>query len=441
MRVRLLNLWHHVRGSYWLVPALMVGGACVLAFATVAVDGALGLGRAGRFRWAYTGGPEGARTLLSTLAGSMITVAGVTFSITMVALTLASSQCGPRLLANFKRDAGSQVVLGTFLATFLYSLLVLRTVQGGEDPFVPHVSVTVALVLAVASLGVLIYFIHHVSELIQVDRVAAAVARDLDGVIDAFSRPRERAAAGHPEQPAREAPAPDEGQAAVVPAARGGYLQAVDEAGLLETAVADDLLIRLEHKPGDFLVQEGVLARVWPPERLTEAITTRINGAVILGDRRTAEQDIKFCVDELVEIAVRALSPGVNDPFTATICIDRLTAGLARFLQRELPPADLCDECGRLRLVVPRVTTMEVVDAAFNHIRECARGSAPVTIHLLQTLALLAGYARTEEGREALRRQAAMIHRGARAGLPEEWDRQVVEERYQAVLEALARKE
>jgi uncharacterized membrane protein len=167
-----------------LVPARAHGrGAIVLCAATIAVDDARRGHTMAGLVWVYTGGPDGARVLLSTVAGSMITVAALAFSMTMVVLSLASSQLGPRLLGRFMRDTGNQVVLGTFVATFLYCLLVLRTVRL-EPLFVPHVSVTVALGLAIAGLGVLIFFIHHVAVGIQHDNVIATVARDLDEAID-----------------------------------------------------------------------------------------------------------------------------------------------------------------------------------------------------------------------------------------------------------------
>ncbi|MEO7133685.1 MAG: DUF2254 family protein, partial [Vicinamibacterales bacterium] len=165
---RLLAVWERMRGTYWAVPSTMAAASIVLSIAMVDLDRALTATRLSRLSWVYTGGPEGARAVLSTIAASMITVAGVTFSITIVALTLASQQFGPRLLRNFLRDIGNQVTLGTFIATFSYCLLVLRTVRGNDDAqFVPHLAVTAGVVLAMFSLGVLIFFIHHVSVSIQ----------------------------------------------------------------------------------------------------------------------------------------------------------------------------------------------------------------------------------------------------------------------------------
>lgn len=187
VKARLFTMWESVRVSYWFVPSLMAVGSLVLGFAMPEVDRAVPDRWMARVGWLYTGSAEGARELLSVIAGSMIGVAGVVFSITVVALALASNQFGPRLLRNFMRDLSNQVVLGTFIAVFLYCLLILRQVHGengSRNAFVPQLSMLLAVVLAVAGLGVLIYFIHHMAASIQAPNVVAAVATDLRNAID-----------------------------------------------------------------------------------------------------------------------------------------------------------------------------------------------------------------------------------------------------------------
>ena len=181
MRAQLLKYWDRIRSSFWFLPSLMACGAVALALATVALDGSVTDDWLQTLAWVYTGGAEGASAVLETIAGSMITIAGVVFSLTLVALSLASSQFGPRLLRNFMRDTANQVVLGTFVATFLYCLLVLRTIRRADEvAFVPHLSVTLGVLFAIASLGVLIYFIHHVSVSIQADEIIARVGSGAD---------------------------------------------------------------------------------------------------------------------------------------------------------------------------------------------------------------------------------------------------------------------
>jgi uncharacterized membrane protein len=236
MRTQLLKYWDRLRSSFWFIPALLAAAAIVLALASVEFDRTVADRWLGRLGWVYSGGAEGAAAVLETIAGSMMTIAGVVFSMTLVALTLASSQFGPRLLRNFMRDTSNQVVLGTFVATFLYALLVLRTIRRGEeDLFIPQLSVTIALALALAAIGVLIYFIHHVSVSIQADEIVARVGDELDHSVARL----------YPEQPLREAagdPQPashidaflENADARAIPAPRDGYLQYLDESLLLD---------------------------------------------------------------------------------------------------------------------------------------------------------------------------------------------------------------
>ena len=204
MTLMLRKYWDRLRSSFWFLPAIMACGAVLLAHGTVALD-ETGAVRGGVEvpSWVYSGGAQGASTLLGAIAGSMITIAGVVFSMTLVALSIASSQLGPRLLQGFMRDATNQVVLGTFVSTFLYCLLVLRTIRREiEVAFVPHMSVTLGVLLAVASVAVLIYFIHHVSVSIQADEVIARVCRELfDGIDRLFP-----ARVGHEGPPAAGEP-------------------------------------------------------------------------------------------------------------------------------------------------------------------------------------------------------------------------------------------
>jgi uncharacterized membrane protein len=185
MKTLLLKYWDRLRSSLWFLPAAMACLAVALAVSAVELDKAVADDWLQRLSWIYSGGAEGASLLLGTVAGSMIAIAGTVFSMTLVALSLASSQLGPRLLRNFMRDRSNQVVLGTFVATFVYCLLVLRTIRRADEvAFVPHLAVSIGVLLAIASVGVLIYFIHHISVSIQADQVVARVGRVLEDGID-----------------------------------------------------------------------------------------------------------------------------------------------------------------------------------------------------------------------------------------------------------------
>lgn len=435
MRVQVFKTLDRIRSSFWFLPAVMAGGAMVLAFATVALDTPVTDWLTLNWGLTFTGGAEGASSLLGAIAGSMITIAGVVFSMTLVALSLASSQLGPRLLRSFMRDTKTQMVLGTFVATFLYCLLVLRTIRRAEEIlFVPHLSVALGVLLAVVSVGVLIYFIHHVSVSIQANEVVARVGMELIEEIERLFP--ESIGRGAPRIPT-EPPDADflnsfDREARPIGSAGDGYLQFVDGDALMALAMQEDFVIRLERRPGHYVVATRPLALVWPGNRVTDQLVDRVNAAFALGNQRTSGQDIEFAVNQLVEIAVRALSPGVNDPFTAMTCVDHLGSALCRLAERDMPSPYRHDTQDQLRLITPVFTFPDVTDAAFNQIRQYGRSSTAVTIRLLETIAEVAGSVHWPEDRAALLRHARMIARGAGGGLPEDEDRQEVEKRFQS---------
>jgi uncharacterized membrane protein len=437
VHLRLVAIWGEVRGSYWFVPALMTLGASLLALALTALDAALGDEAIAGLAWVYGGGPEGARALLSTVAGSVITVAGTTFSITIAALTLASSQYGPRLLRTFVRDTGNQVVLGTFIATFMYCLIVLRTVRGLEDArVVPHLSVTVGVLLAAASIGVLIYFIHHVAVSIQADHVIAAVSHDLDAAVDRLfpdALGRDRRDLERPGATGADVPA---GGERVIEAEASGYLQIVDAERIVRVAAERDLVLHLGLQPGDFVVAGGALARAWPGERVDDETAESLAEAFVVGGTRTEQQDARFAINQLVEIAVRALSPGVNDPFTAMTCVDRLGAALCRLASRAMPSARRYDEDGALRVVAPAPSYAQLLDLAFDPIRHHGRSDPWVLRHLLARLGAVAECARSPEQAAAI---AGMVERVLQTGaeLPDAADRSDVVDVARGCLERL----
>lgn len=418
-------LWERTRTSYWFMPAVLTFGAVGLALGLGALDEALqARDRYTAATWLWTGGPEGARMLLGTAAGALITVVSTVFSITIVALTLASNAFGPRLLRNFMRDRGNQLVLGAFTATFVYCLLVLRSVRGGEDAaFVPHVSITVALALVLVNVGVLIFFIHHVAMSIQADQVIAVASRDLEHSIAAFL--------------GRAAPREDPGELAVAGPGlplvirRSGYLQAIDEDRLLAVLSRRRAFARLAFRPGQFIVDGAEIARIWlaaPADELDERGACELRETFLIEDRRTPMQDLEFSIHQLVEIAARALSPGINDPFTAATCIDWLAEGLCKLAAGPLPDARRCDEHGALRIVGCPFTFDGVIDAAFDPMRQNAANTPYVLIRLMDRLITLASRVRTPAARAAVLRHARKVERAGRAW-PEREDHEALASR------------
>jgi uncharacterized membrane protein len=427
---RIRHYLDKLRTTYWFVPAVMTSAAAILALSIVWADYAVQEHWLIDAGWLYTGGAEGARQLLATVAGCMITVAGVVFSITVVALSLASSQFGPRLLRNFMRDRGNQIVLGTFIATFVYCLLVLRTVRGQDGrEFIPHLAVTVAVLLALASVAVLIYFIHHTAVSVQAPIIVANVGRELRDSIDVMF-PEELGDESHETEPQAEVPVVTptfNAEVRSICSKHNGYIQLIDEEPLLKLASDHKLVVRVLRRSGHFVVAGDALALCWPP--VPSEQEHRIRNAFAIGREQTPTQDTEHVVTQLVEIAVRALSPGINDPFTAIACIDQLGASLSRLARRKMPSPYRLDDVGELRVIANPLTFAGVVDAAFRQIRQYGRGSTAVLVRMLEVIETVLRRVNREEDRSALLRQAELIRQCAEE-LPQQADREDVRARY-----------
>ncbi len=430
---RLRSRWYDWSQSLWFVPTLMTVAAIGLAVGTVRLDEALDLAPRASRPWAFGGGADGARGVLGTIAGSMITVTGTVFSITIVALQLASGQFTPRVLRTFTGDRGVQVVLGVFLATFTYALLVLRTVRAEEDArtgaeaFVPAVSVTVAVAFALLSIGSLIYFIHRIARAIQAATVVDHVVADTGAALDRRLPPQ---TADAPTTPGGVA-VPDE-PPATVRAETSGYLQAVGEGALLDLgtdaprdagtgpprdprAVAP-LTLRIASTVGEFVLEGAPLAEVWPAAACTDRLAGAVRGACTLGRERTHEQDVELGFRQLADIATKALSPGVNDPTTATICVDRLGQLLVRAARDPDGPVVRDDDAGRVRVLLPTPPFGRLVDTAFAQIRHFGAGDAVVMAHLVGVLGRVAELVPPER-RAPLAREATLALADARGQL------------------------
>ncbi|MEO8215959.1 MAG: DUF2254 domain-containing protein [Acidobacteriota bacterium] len=385
MKIPLPSLIERVRGSLWFVPAIMTLASISLAFLLIWADHKFSAEVIRTLGWTYSGGPEGAREVLATIAASMITVAGVVFSVTVVALSLASQQFGPRMLRNFMQDRGNQIVLGTFIATFIFCLLVLRTVRGTDgSSFVPHIAVTTGVLLAMASLGVLIFFIHHVSLSIQAEQVIGEIAAELDRIIeniypqDLDGGEADSVFDHHPELFG-------EGSA-VVRSEGSGFIQAINAGRLTRLAREHGVVVRLKVRPGQFLFPGSELAEVSDGAGVDASFERKARESVVLGRSRTPTQDILFPIDQLVEIAVRSLSPSVNDPFTAVSALYRLGSALSRLTTKRTPSPMHFDEEDQLCVIAPHPSFEELVNAALEQIRLEGRSKPFVMKGLITTL-------------------------------------------------------
>jgi uncharacterized membrane protein len=437
--------WEALRTTFWFVPTVLIVVAILVFILTFSIDVAAYYHHIQLPFWLRLGSADAGRDVLIAIAAAIITVVGVVFSITILALTLASQQFGPRMMRNFVRDFGNQFTLGIFVASFVYSVLALGSITSyPHHLFVPHLSIAVAEALLLLDLAVLIYFINHIASSIQLPAVIAGIAKDLDIAVDSEFPvaseveeipPSARAQRQRLQNPAELLSAIEE-RGGVVLAARSGYLQFVGYGQLTKIAKLLDATIRLDYRPGHFIVAGQPIAKVFP-HGAAKQVERELGKAHVTGPHRTLMQDPVFAIDQLVEIAIRALSPAVNDTFTALTCLDWLSSGLSRMSQRELSSDLYRDEEGRIRLIGAAWSYERMVNRAFDKIRQAATGMPAVLIRLLDTLRVIAVSATTAEQRAALLQQAQMVLRSAEESVSEENDLISIRARYRRTMESL----
>ena len=366
MRGRLRAIGENVRTGFWAIPAACVVVAVLLALALVQVDRATD----GNLRVAFGAGPDGAREVLSAIATSMITFTGLVFTITIVVLQLTSTQFSPRVLRTFLRDRQTQLSLGVFVATFVYAVTVLRTVSSvDESTFVPALATTIGVGLLFVSVAMFVGYIHHIATAIQVSSIMTAIGAETRRTLEA------RYPAGGA---ARSTPllAPDDAPSALLPARRPGVVIRLDVEALVRHAAKADVVLRTSLALGDF-VPEGapVLEVLGDAGGLDQPAVSK---AVTLGQDRSMQQDVAFGFRQLVDIAERALSPGINDPTTAVQALDQLHDLLRRLATRPLRDGLHCDANGRLRLVTPAETFASYAALALGEIEQYGKGAVQV---------------------------------------------------------------
>ncbi|MCR9208246.1 MAG: DUF2254 domain-containing protein [bacterium] len=391
MKAYLQQLLYRIKGSYWFIPSLMVLSAIVLSQVTIWIDRTVGNAWLQDYWFTSMNQPDGARALLATVAGSMITVAGVTFSLTILAVSHATSHFGPRLLDNFMRDRGNQITLGTFVATFLYCLLVLRVVRGGAVPeswdlsveaFVPQLSLFVSLVLTIASVGELIYFIHHVPDSIHISTVLRRLSVDMSEKFDELYPETVGQALDEEE----DVPSLSSDFLHTVRSDVTGYLQGIDDDELIRFAKDHRAVVRLIKRPGDFIRRSEIIAEVTRTADWNEDHAKKIRHGFAIGYSRTPTQDVFFILNEFVEVATRALSPGVNDPFTAMQCIDWLSDGLVQLSQRKLPTPYRMDEQDELRIITTEVTRADFVQSMLWQLVPYVRNDRNASLYFIESM-------------------------------------------------------
>ena len=406
---RLKHLWNNLRESFWFLPTLIIAFSMALALGLIEADSS------GTQEWMdhwprlFGASAAGARLILGTIAGSMMTVVGVAFSMTLVTLALASSQYTSRILRSFMSDHATQVVLGIFTGIFTYCIIVMSSIRGDDlSGFVPSLSVTFGVLLAIGGIWTLIFFIHHIASSIQASNIIAAVTKETLVAVDRFFPEKtDQEPMNDDTDPALLPPLPTRNWQAVM-AAHNGYLQGVDQAALLRLARKHKTIVRMDRGIGGFVVRGTPLASLALDTRPDEKVMAALRAAFSVDHNRTVQQDCAFGIRQLVDMALHALSPGINDTTTAVMCVDYLTAILAQLACREIPSSHRYED-GELRVISIGQTFAGLVAKSFDDIRGSAGGNVAILLRMLDALQTIASRTDSPDRRHVLREQAECL--------------------------------
>lgn len=431
---RVETWWAEAKSTLWFLPTVTGIVAIILATALVylddAVDGTLKL-RSIRSPWLFGAGTDGARGVLTAIATSVMTVLGTAFSITIVGLQLASSQFTPRVLRQFTGDRINQAVLAVYIGTFTYSLLVLRTVQDGTDDrpsFVPVISVTVAILLALVCIFMLILFIHHMAQQMQVSYILHRATVDALSLVHSYFREEIHT-------PALTERDYAQGEGHDVPSNATGYLQHYDYDHLLGTAKSNDLTIRMLVPMGSYLNTRQPMARIWTAsgdEVDLEAAGRAVRGAFVIGAERTLPADLPLGIRQIADIGIKALSAAINDPTTATLALDRLGEVLSEAGRLE-PPQQILYVDNRPAVFLPRIGFADLTNIAFTQMRTYGKVDLIVMLHMVRTIERVASLVQ-ERFHAGLVRHLELVKAAGEQGLTLGPEREVLVEEADAAI-------
>lgn len=435
---KVIKFWGDLRSSFWFMPSLMVAASIALAVVLVDADSSISDHWLDRWPRLFGVGADGARAMLSTLAGSTMTVMGITFSMTLLALSLASNQYSSRVLRNFMRNHTTQLTLGVFAGIFAYCLIVLRMIRGsgGVGEFVPSLAVFVAFIMSLGGIGILIYFIHHIASSIQASNIIASVAEETNASIDRLLPAKSEYEPAERESASAELDPLDARIWYPLPAVTSGYIQSVDTEMLMRLAQKHRTIVRMERGTGAFVVQDTALvslALTFPPEQKT---IDAFNAAYCIGRYRVVELDPAFGVRQIVDIALKALSPGVNDTSTAVICVDYLSSIMARLAGRQFQPMYRYeDDTLRVIAIVPSFDSL--LNEAFDQIRANAETNVAILLRMLSGFAAIGSLTMKPSHIRALDEQLQWIAELVERCIPATHDRALLARRLDQVRAAL----
>lgn len=417
MKAWLSNVWSYISASYWFVPLVMAVGAILLSYGAISLDRWMildfGLNLKGFF---FISQPEGARALLETVAGSIITVTGVVFSLTIIAVAFAAAQIGPRVLNNFMHDKANQYTLGIFIATFIYCLLVLRTIVSTHEifgnTFVPQIAILICMILVGLSLGFLIFFVHHIPVSINVNKVLAKIYKNFHLQLDCFSLnvdTIQKNVETYPQMDAYKLAEP-------ILSNKFGYIREVDYQGLIKLAIKNACILELKLRPGIFVTSHSVLAH--SNKELDSQSKKQITNCFVIGDEKDKDDDILFFPDQVIEIISRALSSGINTPFVAMTALDWLQGMIESLAKKNIPQNYfLFDKNSNLRILVPNITISEFVVYIFTTLRPYVTRDANTLLYILKKIKIMSQHFKNSELYNTLKQESDNLIVAARSTL------------------------
>lgn len=432
---KLLFFWKELGATFWFLPVLIICFSILLSIGLVYLDSSITISREGWIRFFLVESADSARSILSTISSAMMGVAGTVFSITLVVLTLASSQFGPRLIKNFMYVRLNQVVLGAYISTFLYCLLVLNSISGSNGhSFVPSISILVAILATVANIILLIIFIHQIAISIQADKVVSDISESMFTQVEKLFPEKIGEKKEHDENVDTAAVVAAYQNRTSIKSPKSGYLQYVDGKALIKMLTKHDSLIEFHYRPGKHLVKGVEIGLLFSNGNWKEKEFEKIFNPFVIGKTKTSQQDLEFSIQQMVEIAARALSTGVNDPYTAITCIDNLTSIMCYLAQAKFPSKYRYDEEKNLRIIADTLDFEGILDTAFNQIRQFSENSPAVIIKMMEALTTIHKFASVESYKKAIIRHAEMVLSSGKQNLEEKNDLDDLNERAVKIL-------
>lgn len=430
MKSILLSWLSSIHASFWYYPLIMSIGILLLSRATLYLDETIPASWLKDFWWFHGKNPEGARTLLSIIASSIITVISVTFSMTIVAISFSGSQMGPRLITNFMRDRSNQITLGIFVATFLYCILILRSVLSidtDDSTFVPQISLFVAFLLAVCSIAALIYFFHHIPESINMSNVVARVGKELYQHIDALFPSH---VGKEKQEGMRDIPQRFQQHQEIITSRQYGYIRVLDGHALIELAQKHNVIIQLKKPIGKFVTPHTELLHIYSPESIPASLCDECLSNFAYGYQRNQEQDTRFLIHQLIEIIGRVLSPGINDPYSAMTVISWLQLSLEKVSYSKTPSPYRYDSENHLRLIAHAESFADFCETIFCAIQPYVCKDRNTALYMMQSISDAWRNIKNHEHKVTLAAYANELKKAATECLPLEADRKAIEHLY-----------